>query len=75
MVRIVRNAEGVQVDQTGKLPGRGAYLHESRSCWEHGLKSSLARALKTELTPDDLSRLTAFMDTLPDNPAEIVPGT
>ena len=73
MVRVVRSADGVQVDQTGKMPGRGAYLHESRSCWELGLKTALARALKTELTPDDLHRLTAFMDTLPeDDPTEPV---
>lgn len=67
MIRIVRTPEGIQIDQTGKLPGRGAYLHELRSCWELGLKNSLARSLKTELTPDDLSRLTAFMDTLPED--------
>jgi predicted RNA-binding protein YlxR (DUF448 family) len=73
MVRVVRSSDGVQVDQTGKMPGRGAYLHESRSCWENGLKAALARALKIELTPDDLNRLTAFMDTLPeDDPTEPV---
>ena len=74
MVRIVRTTEGIQVDRTGKLPGRGAYLHENRSCWEYGLKASLARSLNTELTLDDLSHLKAFMDTLPeDNPSEQVP--
>lgn len=75
MVRVVRGADGVQVDQTGKMPGRGAYLHKSRSCWESGLKTTLSRALKTELTPDDLSRLAAFIDTLPeDDPTDTVPG-
>ena len=69
MTRLVRTPEGVQIDLTGKLPGRGAYLHNLRSCWEAGLKGSLARALKTELTADDNERLLAFMKTL-DNHAE-----
>jgi predicted RNA-binding protein YlxR (DUF448 family) len=67
MVRVVRTAEGILVDPTGKIPGRGAYIHEYRSCWENGLKNGLARSLKTELTPEDLSRLTAFMESLPED--------
>lgn len=64
LIRIVRQADTVQVDPTGKAAGRGAYLHDRRSCWERGLKGALARALKTELTQDDRERLTAFMNTL-----------
>lgn len=64
LIRIVRTPEGVQVDPTGKMPGRGAYLHNLISCWEKGLKGSLAQALKTELTPEELERLTAFAETL-----------
>ena len=65
LVRVVRTADGVLVDPTGKLAGRGAYLHDRRSCWESGLAGSLAHALKTELTADDRERLEAFMKTLP----------
>jgi predicted RNA-binding protein YlxR (DUF448 family) len=65
LVRIVRSPEGVQVDLTGKLAGRGAYLHDRRSCWEAGLGGSLARALKVELTVADRERLVAFMSALP----------
>jgi predicted RNA-binding protein YlxR (DUF448 family) len=65
LIRVVRTSEGVQVDQTGKLPGRGAYLHELRSCWEIGMKGSLSRALKTELTPEDTDHLIKFMESLP----------
>ena len=65
MVRIVRTAEGVQVDPTSKLAGRGAYLHERRECWERGMKGALAHALKTTLTSDDRSRLENFMNALP----------
>jgi uncharacterized protein len=54
----------VQIDPTGKLPGRGAYLHDRRECWERGLKGALAHALKTSLTQDDRARLEEFMNTL-----------
>lgn len=66
LVRIVRTADGVQVDPTGKLAGRGAYLHDRRSCWEAGLKATLAHALKVQLTVADRERLQAFMNTLPE---------
>ena len=72
LTRIVRTAEGVQIDQTGKLAGRGAYLHDTRSCWEKGLKQALARALKTKISSDDLDRLSEFMETLPDDNEESV---
>ena len=64
-MRVVRTSEGVQVDPTGKLAGRGAYLHDRRECWERGLKSSLAHALRTNLTADERNRLEDFMNTLP----------
>lgn len=65
MVRIVRAAEGVQIDPTGKLAGRGAYLHDQRECWARGLKGALAHALKAELTAEDRARLEEFMNSLP----------
>lgn len=65
MIRIVRTAEGLKVDSSGKLAGRGAYLHDRRACWERGLKGALAHALKTNLTEDDRTRLEEFMKTLP----------
>ena len=65
MIRIVRTADGVQVDPTSKLAGRGAYLHDRRECWERGLKGALANALKATLTTDDRAKLEEFMNTLP----------
>lgn len=66
LLRIVRTAEGVRVDPTGKLAGRGAYLHDKRSCWVRGLKGGLAHALKTEISAEDRARLEEFMNTLPE---------
>lgn len=65
LLRIVRTAEGVRVDPTGKLAGRGAYLHDKRSCWVRGLKGTLAHALKAEFTNEDRVRLEEFMNSLP----------
>ena len=67
LVRLVRQPEGVQVDPTGKRSGRGAYLHNVRSCWERALKGPLANALKVKLTSDDSDRLRQFMQTLPES--------
>ncbi len=65
LVRLVRTPEGVQIDPGGKLAGRGAYLHDQRSCWERGLSGALAQALKTALTETDRQRLHAYMANLP----------
>ncbi len=73
LIRIVRQPEGVLVDLTGKARGRGAYLHNQRSCWEKGLKGALANALKTEITAADRERLAAFMATLPEDQEERLP--
>ena len=73
LIRLVRTSEGVRVDLTGKLNGRGAYLHDQRSCWEKGLKGSLSAALKTAITAADLNSLRQYMESLPStgpNPAE-----
>ena len=67
LIRLVRYGEGVQVDPTGKMVGRGAYLHNRRSCWEKGMKGALAHALKSPLTTEDTQRLLQFMDTLPED--------
>lgn len=66
LIRIVRGPEGVKIDPTGKAPGRGAYLHDRRSCWEAGLGGSLARALKAEISSEDRQALSAFRDGLTD---------
>ena len=76
LIRIVRRPDaGVVVDPSGKLAGRGAYLHNRKSCWERGLKGGLANALKTTLTSEDRQRLEAFMSNLPEDSADPLTGT
>ena len=65
LIRVVRSPEGVRIDLNGKMPGRGAYLHDRVSCWERGLKGALASALKTSLSIEEREALQEFMLTLP----------
>ena len=64
LIRIVRSPDGVVIDPTGKISGRGAYLHDRQSCWERGLKDALASALKIELTDEDREKLLVFISSL-----------
>ena len=64
LIRIVRGQDGVTIDPTGKAPGRGAYVHDLRSCWEKALKGSLPRSLKITLTDDARQELEAYMNSL-----------
>ena len=62
LIRIVNSPEGVKVDATGKAHGRGAYLHDKRSCWLHGVKGALDHALKTKLTDQEKNDLLVYME-------------
>jgi len=59
----------VVIDHSGKLTGRGAYLHDQKSCWVKALKGSLANALRTTIQEQDLAALKTFMETLPEGEA------
>ena len=67
LIRLVRRPEGIQIDPTSKLAGRGAYLHNQRSCWERGLKGALAHALKVTLSPVEQDHLREYMLSLPED--------
>lgn len=66
LIRIVRSQQGVVIDPSGKLAGRGAYLHQQRSCWEKGMKGALSTALKVEINPDEYEHLKTYFDSLPE---------
>jgi predicted RNA-binding protein YlxR (DUF448 family) len=58
LYRVVRTEQGVQLDPTGKMNGRGAYLCDQERCWEQAVNTDvLANALKTSLTNEDRERL------------------
>ena len=62
LVRLVRTPDGVVVDQTGKLAGRGAYLHTDPECWEQGVKQNLERALNTTLNDKNRADLIVYQN-------------
>lgn len=60
LTRLVQTPEGVMIDPTGKLNGRGAYLCENPTCWERAVQTDvLDRALRITLTEADRARLRA----------------
>ena len=65
MIRVVRSPQGVIIDLTGKMAGRGAYLHQQRSCWELGMRGALANALMVELTEEEREQLMLYVSSLP----------
>jgi predicted RNA-binding protein YlxR (DUF448 family) len=69
LVRLVRQVDGaVAVDPTGKAAGRGAYLHDRRSCWQGALSGrALDHALKVDLSEADRARLRAHAEQYSDD--------
>lgn len=58
LTRLVRTPDGVIVDASGRLPGRGAYLCDQPACWDRALQSGLLeRALRTSLPPESRASL------------------
>jgi predicted RNA-binding protein YlxR (DUF448 family) len=51
LVRVVRTPDGrVEIDETGRLAGRGAYLCADGSCWRQAVeRGTLQRALEAKL--------------------------
>lgn len=66
LIRVVRSPQGIAIDPSGKMPGRGAYLHDRRSCWERGLQGALSGALKAEINAVEREKLMAYANTLPE---------
>src|SRR5262245_52153963 len=71
LLRLVRTEKGVEVDATGKLPGRGAYLHPYQNCWQTVMRGGrIEQALRTRLNEENRQALLAYMATLPKSESE-----
>ena len=57
--RIVATTNGaIEIDPSGKLPGRGAYVHAGPGCVGKTLhRDRLTYALRTQVSSDDLDRV------------------
>ena len=65
LIRLVRVADGVLLDQSGKMAGRGAYVHPQVNCWEKALAGSLIqKALRTKISAENLMTLSVSVSTL-----------
>jgi predicted RNA-binding protein YlxR (DUF448 family) len=61
LVRVVRTADGIVVDERGKVAGRGAYLCKARKCWREGLKGNrLEYVLHVSVDSVDRKRLEEY---------------
>lgn len=59
LIRVVRSPEGaIDVDNTGKKPGRGAYVCPDAVCLQQAIKSKrLQKALEGEIPPEVFENL------------------
>ena len=65
LIRLVRVADGVLLDQSGKMAGRGAYVHPQVNCLEKALAGSLIqKALRTKISAENLMTLSDSVSTL-----------
>lgn len=64
LIRVVKNNEGeVNLDLTGKMNGRGAYLHRNQACLQLAFKKrSIQRALEIELTDELKEKIEAQLN-------------
>ena len=59
LIRVVRNKDGnIEIDKTGKLEGRGAYICNNIDCLEKVIKTKrLERVLETVINSEIYERL------------------
>ena len=67
LLRIVRTADGaVRFDETGRVPGRGAYVC-SRECFDAAAKAKrLNRALKMKVNEEDYAQIAGELERAAD---------
>ena len=66
LIRIVRAPSGgVEIDLSGKKPGRGAYFCHNPECWEKAIKRNrLDYTLRTKLSSEDRQLLAEYSQEL-----------
>lgn len=65
LIRVVKNKDGiVQVDLTGKINGRGAYICQNKECFDKVKKNKkLDRALEIEIPDEIYDKLNDVVDS------------
>ena len=63
LIRVVKGADGVSIDLTGKKAGRGAYVCPDSACLEKARKSKvLERTLEASIEPAVYEQLAKELD-------------
>jgi predicted RNA-binding protein YlxR (DUF448 family) len=63
LIRVVRTENGVELDETGKKAGRGAYICPNEACFEMAYKQKgLERSFKQAVPPEAYEKLKAEME-------------
>ncbi|MCI9287182.1 MAG: YlxR family protein [Clostridia bacterium] len=62
-IRIVKNKNGeINIDKTGKMPGRGAYLCDNIECLEKAIKTKrIDKVFETQIEQDIYEKLRGVM--------------
>ncbi|SHD77058.1 RNase P modulator RnpM [Schnuerera ultunensis] len=65
LIRVVKNKDGIiQVDLTGKINGRGAYICQNKECFDKVKKNKkLDRALEIEIPDEIYDKLNDVVDS------------
>ena len=64
LLRIVATPASVEVDHTGRLPGRGAYVCADGNCAKGALRRSrIDYALRKRLNNDEWTKVTSAIET------------
>ena len=63
LIRVVKNKVGeINIDKTGKLPGRGAYLCDNTECLEKAIKAHrLEKTFEMKIENDIYDKLRGVM--------------
>jgi predicted RNA-binding protein YlxR (DUF448 family) len=59
LIRVVKSSDGhIDIDKTGKMPGRGAYICDKEECLQKAIKTKrLERVLETKFDSDIYEKL------------------
>ena len=68
LIRVVKSGDQIQLDRTGKLNGRGAYICPSKECLAKAIKNKgLERSFKQSIPKDVYESLEKEMSQLDSN--------
>lgn len=64
LIRIVKNKENeINIDKSGKMPGRGTYICNNVTCLEKAIKTKkMSRAFEMEISKDIYETLRKLID-------------